>query len=589
MNEPWAGARTVARLLELRAAESPTGVAFWQESADRSWQPIAWQGFAGQVATLRRALYAAGLRKGERLALIAPVSLEWELLHHAALAMGAVVVGMDAHDLPGRIATMAEQADIAAFATTDLRALSAVNAGRLGGARFLLDLGGAGDPPAGVRGLSWPELNALGDVMDAAPGPPNAEDLATIIFTSGTTGAPKGIAYSHGQVCLAIDAICDAFSFVGRGSTLLCWLPLSNLFQRMVNLAGMRQGAATYLLADPRRVMAVVAAGSPDIFVGVPRFYEKLYDGIRDNIATQSPLRRRLIELAWGLGRRVSQARLQSRTVSPWLERAHWAADHLILRRVRQVMGKRLLCMITGSAPTPRYLLEELHALGWLVLEAYGLSENVMPMAMNRKDDFRFGTVGRPLRGNQIVVGNDGAIRVRGPGMFGGYLGEAPRAPFDADGFYLTGDYGQFDADGYLRLTGRTGEMIKTSTGWRVQPASVEARLRSVPGIDQAMVVGAGRKCLVALCTSAAGRLDASARSRLEAALLGQVARLTEHERPSAIALIERPFSIEDGELTPNLKLRRAAIEERYAGLIQKLYELTDRSADSTAHELVVI
>jgi long-chain acyl-CoA synthetase len=120
-------------------------------------------------------------------------------------------------------------------------------------------------------------------------------------------------------------------------------------------------------------------------------------------------------------------------------------------------------------------------------------------------------------------------------------------------------------------------------------PASVEARLRSVPGIDQAMVVGAGRKCLVALCTSAAGRLDASARSRLEAALLEQVARLAEHERPSAIALIERPFSIEDGELTPNLKLRRAAIEERYAGLIQKLYELTDRSADSTAHGLVVI
>lgn len=592
MTDPWASASTVARLLELRAAETPRAVAFRHEASTGRWEPVSWHDFSMRVARLRRALCAAGLRKGDRLALIAPVSLEWELLHHAALAMGAVVVGMDAHDLPERIATMSEQAGIAAFATTDLRVLSQIGADRLAGCRFLLHLGDSGsgrdDLPGSARTLTWAELDAVEGSTETLAETPTADDIATIIFTSGTTGAPKGIAYSHGQVCLAIDAICDAFGFVGQDSRLLCWLPLSNLFQRMVSLAGMRKTAATYLLGDPRRVMEVVAAVSPDIFVGVPRFYEKLYDGIRGNIAAQPPLRRRLVELAWGIGRRASRYRLEKRAIPAWLALTHTVVDRTILKRVRSVMGERLRCMITGSAPTPRHLLEEFHALGWLVLEAYGLSENVLPMAMNRMDDFRFGTVGRPLPGNQIVVAQDGAIKVRGPGMFGGYLGEEDRPPFDADGFYLTGDLGQFDADGILSLTGRTGDLIKTSTGRRVAPAGVEAQLQRVPGIDQAVLFGAGRKCLVALCTCAVG-LDETARACLKRALRNQTSGINEHERPTAIALIERPFSIERGELTPNLKLRRDAIECRYRDLIQQLYELIDQPANSEAGELVVI
>ncbi len=593
MTDAWANASTVAQLLDLRAAETPQGIAFQREAADGRWESISWQDFSRRVAKLRRALSAAGLRKGDRLALIAPVSLEWELLHHAAMAMGVAVVGMDAHDLPERIATMAEQAGIAAFATADGRSLSRLGLDRLAAVRFLLDLNQPGNKgaelPEGPRRLTWPGLEAMGTSAQGDPEPPAADDIATIIFTSGTTGAPKGIAYSHGQVCLAVGAICEVFNFVGHEGRLLCWLPLSNLFQRMVNLAAVRQGVATYLLGDPRRVMEVVARVSPDIFVGVPRFYEKLYDGIVQNIAALPPLRRQLVAWAWDLGRRASGLRRQGRAVPPWLVAAHSVADRLILRRVRSIMGKRLRCMVTGSAPTPRHLLEELHALGWVVLEAYGLSENVLPMAMNRIDDFRFGTVGRPLRGNQIVVADDGAIKVRGPGMFAGYLGEADRSAFDTEGFYLTGDLGQSDADGYLRLTGRTSELIKTSTGRRVAPAGVEAQLRSVPDIDQAVLIGNGRKCLVALCTSIQTGPDESARARLERALREQLTRINEHERPSGVALIERPFSIELGELTPNLKLKRAVIEMKHAELIQRLYDLIDRRGNSAVPDLIVI
>lgn len=582
--------QTVPELLARRIAETPDITAFQQEGADGQWGPVSWRTFAERVASVRRGLLAAGLSKGDRLALIAPVSLEWELLHHAALSIGAVVVGLDAHDLPERLARMAEQADIAAFATSDARTLSALGPERIAGAHFVLLLeAGADQVVPGSRCLRWPELAANESAHEAGATAPSAADLATIIFTSGTTGAPKGIAYTHGQVCLAVNATCDAFGFIGPGSRLLCWLPLSNLFQRIVNLAAIRQGATTYLLGDPRRVMQVVAGVSPDIFIGVPRFYEKLYDGIRANIAVQPALRRWLARWAWGIGRRVSRLRLGARPVPVALMLAHWFANRHVLRRVRSVMGQRLRCMVTGSAPTPRHLLEEFHALGWLMLEAYGLSENVLPMAMNRIGDVRFGAVGRPVPGNEIRVADGGSIAVRGPGMFRGYLGEENSAAFDVDGYYRTGDFGRLDADGYLWLTGRAGDLIKTSTGRRVAPVGVEAELRSVPGIDQAVLIGAGRKCLVALCTCTQANMGADARSRLIEILAERIERLAEGERPLAVGLLERPFSVELGELTPNLKLRRSAIEERHADLIRSLYESIERASGPASCRTIVI
>lgn len=579
--------RTIATLLAIRAAESPLAVAFQQEVAEGRWEPVHWQDFASRVARLSQCLHAAGLRRGDRLALIAPVSLQWELLHHAALSIGVVVIGMDTHDLPDRIASMMCQAGIAAIATSATQTIARVSAGQLAACRLLLLLGDmTTTPDDGLAWRSWADLEALAPIAATDLPQPVTDDMATIIFTSGTTGAPKGIAYTHGQLCLAVDAICGAFSFADAGSRLLCWLPLSNLFQRMVNLAAIRQGATTYLLADPRRVMQAVAQVSPDIFVGVPRFFEKLHAGLVENIAAQPPIRQRLVNWAWNVGRRVRALERQRIEISAPQAWTHWLAERLVLRRVRSVMGRRLRCMVTGSAPTPVRLLEEFHALGWLVLEAYGLSENVMPMAMNRVDDFRFGTVGRPLAANQITVDANGAIKVRGAGVFSGYLDDAAGTVLDDEGFYITGDLGEFDPDGYLRLTGRSSDLIKTSTGRRVAPAGIEAVLRSVSGIDQAMLVGSGRKCLVALCACSAERTDPHALQSVEHALRKRVASLAEHDRPMAIALITRPFSIDAGELTPNLKLRRDAVAKKYSQVIEDLYRAIDEPSNARSGTL---
>jgi long-chain acyl-CoA synthetase len=584
-------ARTVPALLARRVAASAEAVAYQREVAAGQWAPVTWATFGQRVEQLRRGLAAAGLRPGDRLALIAPVSLEWELLHHAALALGGVVVGLDAHDLPERIADMVDQAEVNAYATAQPSTLARLSDTRWARCKLALQLGGASMAwPAAASPTTLADVEAAGAAaaMPSLPAP-GPQDCATIIFTSGTTGAPKGIAYRHEQLCLAIDSICDAFPFVGPGSRLLCWLPLSNLFQRIVNLAGMQSGAASYLLGDPRRVMEVVGGVAPDVFIGVPRFYEKLYEGIREHVAAQPALRRRLVGWAWEIGRSASRVRLEGRKLPARLALAYGFADGTILKRVRSVMGKRLRCMVSGSAPTPRHLLEDLHALGLLVLEAYGLSENVLPMAMNRTDDFRFGTVGRPLPGNQIVVAEDGAILVRGPGMFEGYLGDKTGQPFDVNGYYRTGDLGQFDADGRLRLTGRIGDLIKTSTGRRVAPVGVESALRRVPGIDHAVLIGSGRKCLVALCTCASSSLSAQDKAQLGVALREQVARMGEHEQPSGIALIAGPLSVERGELTPNLKLRRSAIESRYADLIERLYDRVDQNSAAEARGLVIL
>jgi long-chain acyl-CoA synthetase len=550
---------------------------------------VDWLSFARQVAALRRGMAAAGLRRGDRLAMVAPVSLAWELVHHAALSMGVSVVGLDAHDLPERLAGMADQAGVTAFAVRNAQVLGSLSAERLSATRLLIDL----DLPEG----DWPKkdcrqsLDTLAARGQDAPEPPEpvGGDEATVIFTSGTTGAPKGIAYTHSQLGLAIDGICDAFPFVGTDSRQLCWLPLSNLFQRIVNLAAVQTGTCTYLLSDPRQVMDHVAAVAPDVFIGVPRFYEKLHEGLLTRIRQLPAPLRMTVQWAWSIGRQVQANHRSGRLSSQWLIWKHRVVEQLVLRRIRSLMGTRLRCMVSGSAPMPTALLEEFEALGWPLLEAYGLSENVLPMAMNRLDDRRLGTVGRPLAANQIVIGDDGMVRVRGPGVFSGYLGESPGTGMDPQGYYLTGDLGSLDADGYLRLTGRLGDLIKTSTGRRVAPAGVEAVLQSVDGVDQAVLLGAGRKYLLALCTCAPGGLKSAHWPALQQAIQLALRGIGPHERPAGVLVLDRALSMAEGELTTNLKLRRQVIAACHTEQLDWLSaQIAQRGAGENAAPLVL-
>lgn len=572
---------TVPRLLAWRASASPSAAAFRYQGANGEWEHLTWREFAAQVASLRDALWSIGLRPGDKLALISPVSVRWELLHHAALSLGAVVVGLDAHDLPARIAAASRQAGISVFAVADRRVLSALSEDDCRNVRCVIELtegslSNAALAP-GVRTIGWAELQIAEKTSARTPeSEPSPDDFATIIFTSGTTGTPKGIAYTHAQLMVAVDAIVDAYGFDDVAGRLLCWLPLSNLLQRMVNLAGMRQGTTTHLLADPRRVMDVVAQVSPDVFVGVPRFYEKLLAGIEGRIDELPWPARALVRWAWNLSLSVSRLRSADAQVPVHLSVLHRALGRHVLARVRHTMGSRIRFMVSGSAAMPVHVLESFHALGWTILEAYGISENVLPMAMNTPRSFKFGTVGRPTPGNDIRISDDGIVLVRGPGVFRGYLDGGHDAQFDDGGWYRTGDFGVFDSDGYLRLAGRDTDIIKTSTGRRVAPVGIEQALGRLPWVDQAVVVGNNRKVLVAICSTAIDAREPPPSDELISAMAQQLPDVPHQDRPRGVLMLDRPFSLERGELTPNLKLRRRAIEALHADKLSELYDLID-------------
>jgi long-chain acyl-CoA synthetase len=567
---------TVPAYLLARAAQTPAAVAYLRRT-EAGWRGETWQSVLSRVRNLSAQLTRLGLRPGDRVAIVMPTCIEWELCHLAALASGCAVVGVDAHDAPENIGhilrTVAPSALfvadagqraalVAEFATPDLLVIAMGSDPGVGG-HVLADL--LEQPAALPEG--WPLATPDG--------------LATVIFTSGSTGRPKGVAYTHAQLCLACEAILRRFAGVGEGARFACWLPLSNLFQRIINLCGMVRGGESYFVSVPTEIIGRLPEIQPTLFIGVPRFFEKLHAGIEARLAGRPAWVRRGVQWARAVGARYRALERQGRRATPWLSLEHWFANVLFLARIRAFMGARLQFMVSGSAPLPVWVMESFHALGWLVLEAYGTSENVIPIAINAPEAYRFGSVGRPLPENEVRIADDGELLVRGPGVFSGYYGESGQAsPLDAGGFLRTGDYARLDEDSFLWLTGRKSDVFKTSTGRRVAPVPIEAHLKKLPYVEHAMVVGQQRPVPVALLcvdprllAGAAGPLAAGTLSQIAQDLTSICAALPAHDRPAGVVVIREGFSIGGGELTSNLKLKRAAIESKYRSALDALYE----------------
>jgi long-chain acyl-CoA synthetase len=324
--------------------------------------------------------------------------------------------------------------------------------------------------------------------------------------------------------------------------TTICWLPLSSLFQRMAVLVAAATGMESHFLNDPRRILETVANVAPSFLIGIPRFFEKLEEYVRAS---------------------------DEHETKPWRERLRFT--------------------ISGSAPLARTVQEYLYSRGVLVLEAYGCSENTIPIAANRVTEHRFGSVGKPVSPNEVRIAEDGEVLVRGPGVFSGYLGNSNSNQwFTSDRFYRTGDCGRFDADGFLYLTGRKSDIIKTSTGRQISPSAIEDVYREIPYVDQIVVFGSGRKQLVALVTLNSDVLakylplsdrNSSAQSLATPLISKRVAddfqamnaRLADFEQVRAVGILANALSVEGGDLTPNGKLRRTVIEAKFGDFISRL------------------
>lgn len=574
---------TLPDLYALRARLAPEEAAYWTTGSKGRWTPTTWGAFWHSAHTLARALKYHGLEPGMRVGIMLPTSLAWECLQLAALLTGAVVIGFDGHDEPARRSRMAQIAALDVLVVPSLVEARAFDAEIRSSLRLLIvqDEGVASDASAAVAQEAPPilSLQALRTQPSGASLPVLTPDaLAMVIFTSGSTGEPRAIGYTHFQALCAVNAILAAYPDIQRGDRLVCWLPLSNLFQRVLNFCAAGRGASTFFVEDPRRIVEVLPEIRPQVFIGVPRFYEKLQAGITQSIARRARWVRWVAN--WAFARPVTTKPKRTCRLLDSI------AERLVFRSIRAVLGGEIRFLVSGSAPFPGWLARWFERCGLPVMEAYGLSENVVPIALNTPASRRTGSVGRVLAPNEVRLGADGEVFVRGPGCAEAYLGDSSSL-LDTDGWLSTGDLGRFTEDGFLELVGRRVEVFKLSTGRKVAPARVEAALARSDLIDQAMVVGAAQKCTLAIVTlspEAATLNQEIITARLLAEIPQRMAGIEDWLIPAALLVRRAPFTIAGNELTANLKLRRQVIANRHLDAVREIYREIDEGGPLSNH-----
>jgi long-chain acyl-CoA synthetase len=593
--------RIIPDLVSRRVRVTPGGIAFCALGPHDAWQPVTWQEFADRVRWIAVALRAAGLRRGHRAAILAPNSMDWECTQMACLWLGISVVGVDLNYPIDQRNDVLRSVEIDALFVQDEASAGSIPTEARGRLQRLVTFHpGSGESASGAASLHLLLSNVPPPGLMDVPATAEPDDEALIVFSSGTTGRLKAVPYTHRQVLAAVSSILDAYPDIAEGSHLLCWLPLANLFQRIVDFCGIERGATSYVIGDPSSVMRYLPRANPHLLIGVPRFYEKLHDGIRDRIAAAPRLVSAVAMRALATAARRATAARERRKSSAFRRGAAKVADRLVLRRLRRIFGSNLRYLVSGSAPMPLWLLDWFSGIGLPVLEAYGVSENIIPVAMNRPGEFRSGTVGKPLPGQDVRLAENNEILVRGPGVFLGYLtapGEVAIGP-DREGFWATGDYGAFDADGYLRVVGRKSEVFKLSTGRWIATADIEALLRRLPYVEHAMVLGAGRRFVVALISIESAPV---ARAGMRGAIAARVASLpardaddiirrdvvaataslAPYQRPAGVLVTTRRFTIASGEITANLKLRRSVVEPEFAATIEGLFSALESRAEA--------
>ena len=549
------------------------------------------------TAALAEGLAWLGVERGDRVMLMSENRPEWHMVDLAVLDLGAV-------DVP--VYTTLTAAQIA-FQVRDsgsrvVVADSAEHAAMLVGVRR--DCPGLehvvqieGTPAAGA--LSFEEILASGASGDAGSrfwervGRIGPDDLATIIYTSGTTGDPKGVMLTHRNFIENSAAVAARAATTGD-DLVLEFLPLCHVLERCAGYAYMRLSCPRAYCAA-RHVAELLPVIRPMYFCSVPRVFEKVRDAVLTRVDAATPARRRLFHWALAAGTRVARARLAGQRPGVRTALAYAVADRLVLSKVRAALGGRVAYALSGGAPLPVRVNEFFHAVGVPIQEGYGLTETSPGIAVNGclPGENRLGSVGRPLDHVEVRIAGDGEILVRGANVTPGYWHrpDATRDAFEPDGFFHTGDIGRLDGDGFLYITDRKKDLIVTAGGKNVAPQPIEELLKRSRFVDAAVLIGDGRPYIVALLSPdfaalrgwAAGqgiaeeepvglaadpRVQALFREAVEAAN----AELAHYEQIRLFRVLPMTLTIEGGQLTPTLKVRRRVVEREFAALVEEMY-----------------
>jgi long-chain acyl-CoA synthetase len=571
------------------------------------WRDITWREYGEKAKQVALGLISLGLEKGDRVAIISENNPEWLYSDLGILSAGGVTVGIYTTDSPKQVGYIMAHSGAKVCITEDEEQLDKILEVRerlpLLQKIIILDM-------EGLRHFKDPMMMSFDGLLqmgrqreEQEPGlfekrrkEPRPEDLAILIYTSGTTGPPKGAMISHRNI-LEVVEMQDAVNPNRPEDELLSFLPLCHIAQRNVSVFNaLKAGYTIHFVEEMDTVPENMREVAPTVFFAVPRIWEKFYSALVLRMKDSTPLEKIAFRWAMGVGRRVSELRLDRRPV-PWNLRALFAlADLAVLRNLKRFIGlHKTRYLLSGAAPISPDILRFYHALGLDMREVYGQTENCGPTSGHYQNDVKFGTVGRPLPRAEVRIADDGEILVRGPHVFMGYFNDPEKtAETLVDGWLHTGDLGRIDEDGHLIITDRKKDIIITSGGKNITPSEIENQLKFSPYINDAVVIGDGRKFLTALIMideenvmkfAQDNRIPFTTYASLTRT--PEILKLIEHEvdevnkqfaRVESIKkfrLIDIQLTTDDDEITPTMKLKRKFVSERFKDLIEGMYKGT--------------
>ena len=548
-----------------------------------AWREVSWAEAGRRVDELAAGFLDLGIHKGDRVAIVARSRLEWALCDFALISIGAVVVPVYQTSSGPECAYVLEHSGARALVLEDdeQAAKLAPHLPKLSDLEHVISM----ERPA-AGGLELAALTARGrTLLEREPGAVDdarsairEDDELTYVYTSGTTGPPKGCVLLHRNYWVMVDMVDTVEGFWYERDSTVLFLPLAHVFGRLVEFGGARRGLTIAFCPDPAGIAVSLTAVRPTIFPSVPRIYEKVHAAVSASLADAKGVRRKLVDWALSVGYRASACRERRRSYPPALALQFRLADRLVFSKVKARLGGRVRVPVSGGAPLARGICAFFHALDIRILEGYGLTESGTAATFNRPGNFRLGTVGLPLPGCEVRIADDGEILIRGENVFAGYYRDedATRAAFTEDGWLRSGDIGLLDEDGFLTITDRKKNLIVTAGGKNVAPQNIENALKAAPLVSQALVIGDRRPYLTALVTiddaEAAGLTPEEVRATVEGAVEAVNAGRGRVEQVKRFAILPRDFSAEEGEITPTLKLKRRVCEEHFRAEIERLY-----------------
>ncbi|MDM7489365.1 AMP-dependent synthetase/ligase [Rhodococcus sp. CSLK01-03] len=592
-------APSVAQLFLDRIAASPGTEAF-RFPKDDGWESVTWQQVGDRVRLLAAGLIALGVEPEDRIALASSTRYEWVVVDLAVMCAGAATTTVYPTTKAPDVAFIVSNSGSRVVVAEDQAQVDKLveQRAQLPDVQQVVVIDGPGD---GDWVITLADLEERGRQL-IAESPNVVEDrvrairpdhLATLIYTSGTTGKPKGVRLPHSAWTYTAAAV-DALGILGPDDLQYLWLPLSHVFGKVLLSLPLQVGMPTAIDGRVEKIVENLAVVRPTFMGAAPRVFEKAHARIEAMMEEEGGAKKKIFDWAVGVGTRVSKAKQEDRDPSPLDRLQYKLADKLVFTKIRERFGGRLRFFVSGSAPLDRDVAQWFDAVGIIVLEGYGLSETSAASFLNRPLAYRFGTVGWPFPETEVKIAEDGEILVKGPGVMSGYHDrpDADAEAFEDDGWFHTGDIGEIDSDGFLRITDRKKDMFKTSQGKYVAPSAIAATFKGMcPYASEIIVHGEGQPYCVALVGLEpeaihewAEKNGLGGKSFEEIAhdektrdlIGGYIDQLNEQlnrwEQVKKFTIIDRELSVEAGDLTPSMKLRRKIVIDNFSDRLSGLY-----------------